>query len=458
MTLAVDPSEELAPGTRVGEYLIEKRIGVGGMGIVYGAVHPVIGKRAALKVLNARYCSDQESVQRFVREAQAVNKVGHANIVDIFSIGTLPDGRSYLVMEWLRGETLMDHLERAVLPLVQTLDILIALTRALEAAHNAGVIHRDLKPDNVFLLPEDGSFRVKLLDFGIAKLETRRAPVGKTATGMTVGTPLYMSPEQAKGLAIDGRTDIYSLGIVAYGMVCRRTPFEDEASSVEVLHAHIRKPPIPPRDRGADIPPALELLILEMLAKRRDDRPDIRDVRHRLKQIKADNGSFETFSSETPVRKSAATWSRRRWAIVVGLLAMMVGSGAFIVARSPDVPTPAPAEPAVRTPLRTEAARPPPPPAPGALELLVEPATASVTIDGRAVTLAGGRARLELAAGEHVVSGTAAGHHASERTVAVTSANVTSVTLKLVKVPARPPAKKRPKDVDAVVNPFGTKR
>ncbi|HLL25877.1 MAG TPA: protein kinase, partial [Kofleriaceae bacterium] len=144
MTLAVDPSEELAPGTRVGEYLIEKRIGVGGMGIVYGAVHPVIGKRAALKVLNARYCSDQESVQRFVREAQAVNKVGHANIVDIFSIGTLPDGRSYLVMEWLRGETLMDHLERAVLPLVQTLDILIALTRALEAAHNAGVIHRDL--------------------------------------------------------------------------------------------------------------------------------------------------------------------------------------------------------------------------------------------------------------------------------------------------------------------------
>src|SRR4051812_22508176 len=140
-------SDELAPGDCVGEYVIERRIGAGGMGMVYGARHPVIGKRAAIKILNARFTADDDAVSRFVLEAQAVNRIGHAHIVDIFSFGALDDGRSYFAMEWLQGETLGERLHRGPLSVRDTAAILAPLCRALEAAHAAGVIHRDLKPD-----------------------------------------------------------------------------------------------------------------------------------------------------------------------------------------------------------------------------------------------------------------------------------------------------------------------
>jgi serine/threonine-protein kinase len=463
--LAIDPSEELEAGTMVGDYRIERRIGYGGMGIVYGAVHPVIGKRAAIKVLNAKYCADRESLTRFLGEAQAVNKIAHTNIVDIFSIGQLDDGRSYLVMEWLQGETLMDRIERDPLKIEDTITILIALTRGLEAAHNAGVIHRDLKPENVFLIPEDDSFRVKLLDFGIAKLQTTRAPTRKTATGMTVGTPLYMSPEQAKGNAIDGRTDIYSLGILAYAMVCRTTPFENEASPVEVLHAHISKPPRPPHEIYADVPPALETLILQMLAKNADERPSIPEVRQRLKALTLDAGGFETFSAVTPMpaRPSMRPPAPKRrlllrWSLALLVIAAGAGVFAFVFMHGtkpkPIVETPSP------TPTPAPSASPEPSPIQptmGTIELSVDPAAATVTVDGKPITLDAGHARIAIELGEHKLATTATGYRAVEQSVAVTSTDVTPVSVKLAKATGRT-GRKRPGDVDAVVNPFGKKK
>jgi len=298
----VAPTDELKPGTCVGEYVIERRIGAGGMGVVYGARHPVIGKRAAIKILNAKQSADEEAMSRFVLEAQAVNKIGHANIVDIFSFGTLDDGRSYFAMEWLQGETLGQRLARGSLSRRETIDILSALCRALEAAHAAGVIHRDLKPDNVFLTVADEGWRVKLLDFGIAKLSTETASISRTATGVAMGTPLYMAPEQARGEPVDGRTDVYALGLVAYTVVCGEALFQDETSAVEILAAHICKPPPSPRVRAPDLPVAFEKLILDMIAKDPALRPPLVEVRQRLAAIAAalDHGSLSPPSPAGP--------------------------------------------------------------------------------------------------------------------------------------------------------------
>src|SRR6185295_8444177 len=281
------PDDELQPGVAVGEYVVERKIGVGGMGVVYGARHPVIGKRAAIKILNAKLSVDQEALSRFVLEAQAVNKIGHANIVDIFSFGTLDDGRSYFAMEWLQGESLGQRLARGRLSSREAIVVLSVLCRALEAAHTAGVIHRDLKPDNVFLANDDEGWRVKLLDFGIAKLSNATTSAGPTATGVAVGTPLYMAPEQARGEPVDGRTDVYALGLVAYAAVCGESLFQDEGSAVEILAAHINKPPPSPRVRVPDISRAFEQLILDMIAKRPGDRPHVVEVRQRLAAIAA---------------------------------------------------------------------------------------------------------------------------------------------------------------------------
>ena len=466
--LQIDPNEELSPGTMVGDYEIEKLIGFGGMGIVYGAVHPKIGKRAAIKVLNARYCADAESISRFTREAQAVNTIGHANIVDIFAIGELADGRSYLVMEWLQGETLMDRLDREAIPRSETIEILMGLVRGLEAAHAAGVIHRDLKPENIFLIPQDEAFRVKLLDFGIAKLETRRAPTRKTATGMTVGTPLFMSPEQAKGLAIDGRTDIYSLGILAYAMVTRTTPFENEDSPVEILHAHISKPPRPPRELVPDLSPGFDTLILQMIAKKPEDRPPLAEIRRRLKALDGTD-RFESFTSEAEldrggtIRVEAKKRSRAPFAII-GAMFVLGAIGVFAwmkLSEKEPAPTPTPIPPvavAPPAPPPVEPPAPPPAPKPGSVELVVEPATAAITVDGKSVPLVNGRGKIELPEGEYKVAASANGFRASEQTVAVTSAQVTALSLKLTKQSrgGRPPKKKG--DVDAVVNPFSKKK
>jgi eukaryotic-like serine/threonine-protein kinase len=261
-------------GERVGNYVIKQLLGEGGMGEVYLAEHPTIGKRVALKVLHSELSSKEEVVTRFFHEAKAVNDIGHPNIVDIQDYGTLDSARGpvvYLVMELLQGKTLTQVI-RATPQLDERRAVRIThqIADALAASHERGIIHRDLKPDNVMLITRgrDEDF-VKLLDFGIAKV---KGTMSKTRTGMVIGTPAYMSPEQCEGRpTIDHRTDIYALGIVLYEMLTGRVPFIGESYG-ELLVKHIMEAPPPPTTLRAGLTPHLEMVILRALMKQPADR------------------------------------------------------------------------------------------------------------------------------------------------------------------------------------------
>jgi serine/threonine-protein kinase len=304
--VAAGPGElppELPPGTRVGEYVLESRVGIGGMAEVYAAVHPVIGRRAAVKVLHASMGSIPMVRERFIREARAVNQIRHPNICDIFSFGTLDDGRSYFVMEWLDGQTLGAQLLRDRLLLGDVLTVLDGVAAALQAAHRAGIVHRDVKPENVFLtLTPDGEPRVKLLDFGIAKLlgpgdslasgeavqaagtltadgaGEAPADAGLTVASSVVGTPEYLSPEQALGIPVDQRSDVYSLGVMAYEMATGRLPFHSSNTS-DLINKHVVERPPDPLEVAPELPPAIAELLRRMLAKPPESRPELDEVR-----------------------------------------------------------------------------------------------------------------------------------------------------------------------------------
>jgi serine/threonine protein kinase len=264
---------DIIPGTK---YRALRKLGEGGMGIVYFAEHIDIKKKVAIKILHREHSSNPEFVARFQREAQAATKIRHPNIVDVTDFGETKDGLKFFVMEYLEGRSLADILaEKTFLPLPKAIKIITQVCKALHAAHSKGIIHRDLKPENIFLQKqEDGEEIVKLLDFGIAKI-TDIEPEAKrlTRVGQIFGTPEYMSPEQAVGETIDYRTDIYALGIIMYEMFSGRLPFE-APSAVEILTKHIGEPPPPLRKQGSSerIHPAIEQIVLKCLAKDPKDR------------------------------------------------------------------------------------------------------------------------------------------------------------------------------------------
>jgi serine/threonine protein kinase len=262
----------LEAGTMVGEYRVERKLGSGTFGDVYAGEQPLIGKRVAIKLLHRKFSSDAEVVSRFVAEARAVNRIRHKNIIDIFSFGLLGDSRHYFVMELLDGLTLRELLEREKrLSIEAALPIFRGIASGLDAAHEAAVTHRDLKPDNVFLaLERDGTYFPKLLDFGIAKLLGEDV-AHKTATGMAMGTPRYMSPEQCRGRKIDHRADIYSLGVLVHEVLTGR-PLFDADSSMDMLFLHTSEPPAP-MSSVSELPSELDGPVLAMLAKRPKDRP-----------------------------------------------------------------------------------------------------------------------------------------------------------------------------------------
>ncbi|HVV82199.1 MAG TPA: serine/threonine-protein kinase, partial [Kofleriaceae bacterium] len=272
------PIQDQIVGMTIGNYQVKQKLGEGGMGSVYLAEHPHIGKKVALKVLHAEFAADQSVVARFFTEAKAVNDIGHPNIVDIVDYGMIQgpnaEGLVYFIMEFLPGHTLTDLIRaEAPLPPERALNIAVQVADALAASHKMKIVHRDLKPDNIMLAPR-GRERdfVKLLDFGIAKLTGDQPGSHKTRTGLVMGTPAYMSPEQCEGRGnIDHRSDIYSLGIVIYEMITGRVPFYGEGYG-EILVQHLTARPIPPTTIRGVIPPHVEQVVLKAMEKSPDKR------------------------------------------------------------------------------------------------------------------------------------------------------------------------------------------
>ncbi|WP_395848316.1 serine/threonine-protein kinase [Cystobacter fuscus] len=278
-------TQDTLVGLKVGEYELGQRIGVGGMGLVYDGIQPLIGKRVAVKVLRPELAAAEEQVARLLAEARAVNAIRHRGIVDIFGFGQVPDGRQYIIMEYLEGVALDAHLaERGRIPVSEVLDILDEVLSALGAAHGAGVVHRDLKPSNVFLVKQpDGSRYVKLLDFGLAKMGLPAGRTAQTRTDMVVGTPEYMAPEQARGQPVGPMTDLYALGVVAFEMITGRLPFTG-TSPVDLLMKHVDARPPKPSEFLPGLPPALDAFILQMLTKDPEARPGSAELLRRQLQ------------------------------------------------------------------------------------------------------------------------------------------------------------------------------
>ncbi len=293
---------DISPGTVIDDYVVTGKIGEGGMGTVYGAEHPKLGKQVAIKVLRAELSANIDATTRFEQEALTLSKLGHPNIVDVSSLGTLPDGRAYFVMERLVGEDLGRAQQHAPLGLREICSVLNAVARALEAAHAKGIVHRDLKPENIFLHRVDAEAPVvKLLDFGIAKLSATDAPQ-RTRTGSMMGTPRYVSPEQARGVGVDYRTDIYSLGVVTFELVAHKTPFEGE-TGMDIMLGHLTQPP-PRLASVAVVPAMLDDMVDRMLAKDASARPSLAEARAVFRAVEAGH--------DAPLATAGTTWPQRQ--------------------------------------------------------------------------------------------------------------------------------------------------
>jgi eukaryotic-like serine/threonine-protein kinase len=253
-------------GQMAGEYRLRKKLGEGGYGAVYEAEHPLLKRRAAVKVLHRAAGTDPEGVRRFISEAQAANQIHSRHILDIFSFGTMPDGRHFYVMDLLDGEPLDRYMDReSRVDVAGTVQLLSPIAEALDAAHAAGIVHRDLKPQNIFLVWEkNGETIPKLLDFGMAKLLGQSSV--QTVSGTVVGTPLYMSPEQALGQKVDGRADVYALGLLCHELLTGQPPMTG-ATAIAVLAAHLTQKAPPVSEVCPDLAPALDAPILRMLEK-----------------------------------------------------------------------------------------------------------------------------------------------------------------------------------------------
>jgi serine/threonine protein kinase len=282
---------DLPPGSLVDEtYEIEAKLGAGAMGEVYAAKHAKLGKRVAIKVISPKLSEDAGAVERFAQEARTLAAIHHPNIVDVLGFGELADGRAYFVMAYLKGDLLRDRLDRGRPALDEALDIIDQVARALEAAHAHGAVHRDIKPENIFIerIATEPRGIIRLLDFGLAKLVAdvdRRTE--RTQSGVAIGTPMYFSPEQARGHDVDHRTDIYALGCVAYELVLGRVPFIDAKTVPSLFAAHLHEAPPMPRTIWTEVPPQLDLVLFAMLAKNPAHRPTLTQIRSVLASVRS---------------------------------------------------------------------------------------------------------------------------------------------------------------------------
>ena len=482
-------ARDLDPSTALGDWRIEARIGEGGMGTVYAAVHEVIGKRAAIKVIRSEVCTSPRALERFLQEARIVNRIRHRNIIDIFHVGQLDDGRPYLVMELLVGATLGERLDAGPIPAIESIDILVQICAALEAAHSHGVVHRDLKPDNVILAAGPGGNVAKLLDWGIAKIRDPARPDDGSVGGTLLGTPRYVAPEQARGRRVGGATDVYSLGVIAYELFLGAPPFAGD-NAADLLAAHLCEEPPPPHDSWPDIPAELDALLLAMLAKDPEARPGVAAVAETLGRIRLEllrrAGQVEAPGEAPPVAENLAVpvgdWSDAPAPPPVEAQALLdtrldlpqgrrTGTAAFVVATLAafavvlvaaqlgrgrrGVPDAAAAS-ALAAEQRRVLAAPRVPPS--VLDLRVRPVHARIVLDGVVVEGEAGRVLETVAPGAHEVVVTAPGFDPYRRTIEVGAA---PVTLAIDLAPAdarRRPARRTDRapdiDPDDTIDPF----
>lgn len=345
-------NDALRANTKVGPWIVEHEIGRGGMGSVYAVVHETIGKRAALKVMHPHMLASDPRAERMLAEAKVVNQIGHPGIVDIFEIGHLADQRRYIVMERLEGQSLAARVGQGRLPPAQVIHILLGVIDAVVAAHAAGIVHRDLKLENIFLVDnrdDPGAPHVKILDWGIAKDVVH--DVRHTDEGTLVGTPEYVSPEQVRGKRATPQSDVYSLGVMAYELFVQEPPFMAETAA-EILMMQLRVAPPPASDRWPEIPPALEELLHEMLAKAPEHRPSMTAVAHRLRALQdlftGAHAAARAVSSPTlrlvpaprsqEVARGEPPTRRQRWRLGIGVLAMLATTLTFLGAHAGDPP------------------------------------------------------------------------------------------------------------------------
>ena len=365
----------LEPGTQLGSYRVIRRIGVGGMGAVYEAEHEAIGRHAAIKVLHARYAQDAELVARFFNEAKATNRVDHPGLVQIYDFGRLPDGTAYLVMELLRGEALGARLRRlGALPARDVARLGQQAADALATAHDGAagpIVHRDLKPDNLMLVPDavaPGGERVKILDFGIAKLSGEQLTSGPTLSQVVMGTPRYMAPEQCRSAsAAQAPADVYALGIILYEALAGRPPFESSEPG-ELLAMQLRDPPPDLRTLAPLVPSAMEELVMSMLRKDPSGRPTMRQVASSLQagfsvpvealaaltippsaaeavfpsspSSRSTLGQGAGESLRSPIAQAASPAKRGTSVVLVGGLGLALLAGLAIALRQAPAPTP----------------------------------------------------------------------------------------------------------------------
>src|SRR5437762_8740999 len=313
---------DLLVGQTFGHYKISKRIGSGGMGEVYLATDVTAGRKAALKLLPFRFTGDAERLKRFQQEAHAVVALNHPNILTIYEIGQ-DHSTHYIASELIEGETLRQRLARGPMQLSEAVDIAIQVASALAAAHEAGIIHRDIKPENIMLRP-DGY--VKVLDFGIAKLAEESEPAAltkeeapllliETSAGQLLGTARYMSPEQARGLPVDERTDIWSLGVVLYEMVAGCTPFRG-GTPTDVINSILTAAPSTLTGFRPDVSADLQQIVAKALRKDRQERyGSVDEMAEALKDLRR---NLEAGGQTKPA------W--RRWKVTAVLLTLLVAA------------------------------------------------------------------------------------------------------------------------------------
>jgi eukaryotic-like serine/threonine-protein kinase len=273
-------------GQVIGSYKLLSLLGEGGMGVVYKAEHTMLGRKVALKMLLAKYADQPDVVERFFSEAKSVNKIGHRNIIDIIDYGISSERCPYFIMELLEGEELAKLLAReGSLEINRAIGLVRQIASALDACHAAGILHRDLKPENIFVIPSQNKQpeSVKILDFGIAKLMKKEdiTLINKTKTGVVVGTPQYMAPEQVRHQPLDSRTDLYALGLVFYEMLVGQQPFVADTFP-DLMVKMLTEPLSLPAHKNPLIPKSIEVVIVKMLERQMEDRyqsmPDLLDA------------------------------------------------------------------------------------------------------------------------------------------------------------------------------------